>query len=294
MGGLAPLAVDASGAAPAAPAAPATIDPESIPQIDADTSHVEQIRRRGFLWVRCFPQQISPFLAVDISQGAMPGIAGPERFRGVDVDVLEKVAAHLGVELRFHPGSEPTISSSFSAVEDGYGDLVAGGLTITESRLKRFDFSAPYFRFYDLLLGSRALTDADAPALTEGSLAVMPGSSYDEKTRALGLENRVTHFEFIGEAYESVAAGDHDFSFADSTMMNEEQLFGVKVLYRLGDKQGYGYVLPKGSDLKATIDQVLTGLRESGELQEILDRYGSEGQTDMETLPQIPWARLTR
>ena len=264
------------------------------PPVDPERSHVEQIRERGFLWVRCFPQQISPFLAVNTSMGAMPAKAGPDRFRGVDIDVLKRVAEHLGVELKIHPGDEPTILSSFDALEEGYGDVVAGGLTITESRLKRFSFSAGYFQFFDILLSG-----VDGEARKEGfnlhnsRLAIMPGSSFDEQIQSLEIpKERFNYFDFIGEAHESVAEGKHHFTFADSTMMRPEDLLGVEVAYRIGEQRNYGYVLPKSSDLKDAVDELLEKMRQNGELDRILQKHKAHGSLKVDEVPLIPWQSL--
>lgn len=241
--------------------------------------------------MRCFPQQISPFLSVDTSQGVMATLAGPERFRGVDVEILKKIAEHLGVELRFHPGSEPGILPLFDAIDQGYGDLMVGGLTITENRSRRFSMSAPYFRFDDLLIGPKS-AEGSVP-LTTGHFAVLPGTSHDEKARAHGLTPRLTYFEFVGEAYEAVAEGKVELSFADSTMLDYDQLFGVQVLYRLGEPRGYGYAMAKDSDLQPVVDEVLAELQRTGELDKILDRFNAHGSHDLSSMPRISWNDLS-
>ena len=265
---------------------PISLEDEAV---SPERSHVQQIQERGYLWVRCFPQQISPFLAVNTEKGAMPTEAGPDRFRGVDIDILKLVAEELGVRLRIHPGTEPTILSSFELLEKGYGDVVGGGLTITASRQKRFAFSQPYFDFVDLVLEPATLKEARRH-LNGSRLAVIPGSSFDEAAQAVGIAAPlITYYEFIGEAYESVALGTNDFTFADSTMLGDDNLLGVAVAYQFRNPRGYGFAIPKNSDLKTVFDRVLSRLQETGGLERILQKYAARGSADLTSVPKISW-----
>ncbi len=63
---------------------------------------------------------------------------------GLDIDIVAEVAADLGVELALVETGFDGIQSG-AALNAGTCDLVASGITITEERAGKLDFSDPYF-----------------------------------------------------------------------------------------------------------------------------------------------------
>ena len=60
---------------------------------------------------------------------------------GIDVDIMKAVCDELDVKLQVEHTS---FDSIFASVERGIADVGVAAITITEDRLKKFDFSKPY------------------------------------------------------------------------------------------------------------------------------------------------------
>ena len=61
---------------------------------------------------------------------------------GIDIELLEAVAADQGFEYELQALG---FSAAVQALEAGQADGVIAGMSITEERQEKFDFSAPYF-----------------------------------------------------------------------------------------------------------------------------------------------------
>ena len=68
---------------------------------------------------------------------------------GIDIDIVNAIAEAAGFEVEFkNYGWDPL----FPAVKDGLVDFAVSSVTITEDRLKEFNFSEPYFEANQLIL----------------------------------------------------------------------------------------------------------------------------------------------
>lgn len=246
---------------------------------------LDQILDSGKLVMITFPHQQSTFSRLDLEKGAMPRVDGTARFEGVDashfegidVELMELFADHLGVHLEVRPVSQPSYGALIPDLYAGRGDLVASSLTITEERRQKVDFSVPYFSVYPVIL---ALRDSGIESLDdlEGKTAsVMEGSSHEERLLHLGIEpENLLRVDFTVAAIGAVLDGEADYTLQDS-MAARRQLEANPQLeraFRLGEEEHYGIAVPEGSELKEALDAFLEELKESGELQEILEKYG--------------------
>lgn len=66
-----------------------------------------------------------------------------EELVGYDIDLVLMIAKALDVRVEF---SEGDISDIFPSLGAGQIDMIAGGLTITDERLQKVDFSDPYYK----------------------------------------------------------------------------------------------------------------------------------------------------
>lgn len=113
--------------------------------------------------------------------------------RGITYELSRELEKQLNAKLktktlRLEVAIIPTpFDRLIAGVAEGYGDIAAGNLTITEGRLKHVDFSAPlYSDAKEVVVTARSA----APIETEADLAgrqiyVRPSSSYHESLLAL-------------------------------------------------------------------------------------------------------------
>ena len=84
---------------------------------------------------------------------------------GFDVDIARQMARKLGVKLTLVDQSWDGI---IPALLTGKFDVLMGGMTITEERAKRVDFTDPYFQAgLSVLLNKRVQGYKPAPGYTE-------------------------------------------------------------------------------------------------------------------------------
>jgi ABC-type amino acid transport substrate-binding protein len=244
----------------------------------AAAGDLADVKERGELVMICFPHQDSEFVAVDLSGGAMPKIGTPENFKGVDVDVMQLFADHLGVVLRIRPVSVPSYGELIPALLRGDGDVVASSLTITDERREQADFSIPYYRTYPVVIVREGSAIQDIDDLAGKVAATIPGSSQEQHLRDLGFDDaHIRHVHFTREAYLAVQSGEADFALVDSgtssTLLAE--MPDLAIGFRFEQSEPYGYAVRPGSDLLAPLNALLEELEAGGRLNEIFEKHGA-------------------
>jgi membrane-bound lytic murein transglycosylase MltF len=99
-------------------------------------------------------------------------------------------------------------------LEQGYGDIVAMGLTVTPQRLKRFDFSSPMMENSREVVVSGPLIAAanDTAILTHSPIYVRPSSSYFE------------HLLSINDSLQQLGQQPIDIQLLDDDLEDEQLL----------------------------------------------------------------------
>lgn len=113
-------------------------------------------------------------------------------------------------------------------------------------------------------------------------VAVIEGSSHLERLKALNLSPQIHLTKFVLEGYTAVTEGEADYTLMESRAAVGEPVSStynaLRVAVRVNETT-YGFAMRKGSDLKASLDEYLEGLRKSGDLEKILTRHGQGAET---------------
>ncbi len=228
------------------------------------------------------PGQENPFISTNIDAGPMKRKAGPEFFRGIDVEIMSEVAQALGVRLEIVPavgeGGIPTYSALIPALLAGEGDIIASAFSITPARTEKISFSTPYFHNEVVVIMRSDAKVSQAQGLAGLKAGVVPKSSLDDYLRDLNLEGlQRLEVEMQLEAYEAVSEGNADFLLDDLSagLGRFLDLFdNLNPAFSLPVEDLYAFGLRPGSDLLEPINRALKKLRRSGRLREIvaLDR----------------------
>lgn len=264
---------------------PATTDVSA-----SSLSHVGGILSQGKLVMTCFPDQVSPFIAVNTDRGPMKPVGTADDFRGIDVELMRRIAADLGVTLEVRPVTRPSYVSLLEMLTSGAADVVASGLTRTEKRQRDVDFSVPYVEFVQVIVAKAGAGPYDADALAGSRIALVEGSSMHDLVSRWGFRaSQIDVVDFTQETYLAVTEGRTDIAIADSVSL-EADLKDFKDLeprFRMPEIQGLAYAVPRGSDLKGRIDAVLTRMRRDGSLARLLTRHLNNG-ADLSRLAGLP------
>lgn len=199
-------------------------------------------------------------------------------FVGIDVDILAAVAADQGFEYELQSlGFDAAVAS----LESGQSDGVIAGMSITDARKEKYNFSAAY---YDSTVA--IATKADA---TYGSLDDFKGLVVAAKTGTQGadcaesLKDKygftIQYFDESSLMYQDVLTGNTVACFEDMPVMayGVKMGNGLKVFAEQADEYStpYGFAVLKGSndELLAMFDQGLANIKANGTYDEILAKY---------------------
>lgn len=132
---------------------------------------------------------------------------------GVDVDLAKEVFNRIGIEAEFKPVEWDSI---ILTLETGDIDLIWSGLTITDERKEKIDFSIPYVKSENIFIvninsGLRKKSD-----LQNKVIGVQAGSSQDTLLNdESSFYKEIKGFSTVGEAILDLEAGRVDAVCAD-------------------------------------------------------------------------------
>jgi polar amino acid transport system substrate-binding protein len=245
----------------------------------AAAGDLADVKARGKLIMLCYPSQNSTFVAADLDAMRehnlkLTELRSPEYFRGLDVELIKGFAKSLGVALEIHPVTTG-YDALLPALLQHEGDLVASSLSITPKRLESVDFSTPYLTSWVAVAvppHSKIATLAD---LAGKKAALMHGSSQLELIQAQMPDVKIMLTDFSLENYVAVKEGQADFTLMDSRAPVGESVSAaypdLKVAFRLREF-GYGVALRKGSDLQEPLNAYIAEIKQSGEMDRIVER----------------------
>jgi ABC-type amino acid transport substrate-binding protein len=182
---------------------------------------------------------------------------------GIEHDILDYFAKSRGATL------EVEWSDSFAGilerVEKGEFDIAAGTITITPERVRRIDFTAPYFPVQVILVErmndhAKSLTD-----LVGQRVAAFTKTTAEDALRAVpGI--LITNDGTLQEQMIAIDRGELRAAAADSSAIIPEldNFPNLKVGMALGAESGFGFALPKNSRLTAPLTDHIKKLKESG------------------------------
>ena len=193
---------------------------------------------------------------------------------GVDIDLSNKIAEALGVELEI---IDMDFDLLIEALKSGKGDLVAAGMTRTDERAKSIDFSMIY-----ISMGLKVMvpigTDIETFDDLEGkTIAVQLGTTADIFVEENIPTAEPLAFKSAVEAGNAVANGQADAAIIDllpAEYMASQNTDKVYLMEGLISEEETAMGVAKGQeDFLAVVNEVLADAVESGYLQEIFDQH---------------------
>ena len=132
---------------------------------------------------------------------------------GYDIDVANEVAKRMGVEAKPMDTNWATV---IQTLYDGGFDLILGGMTATEKRFKRVNFSIPYMDASSGLLVMKKAGIADRKALAGKTVSAGAGTPQINQLKLSAEELGITYngsiktYDKDAVAYEAMRAGRID------------------------------------------------------------------------------------
>lgn len=196
---------------------------------------------------------------------------------GIDIDLLAAIAEDQGFEYKLNPLG---FNAAVAALESNQADAVIAGMSITDERKEKYDFSQPYFDSGVVMAVSNSNKDITSYEGLKGKKVAVKtgteGASFAESIKEQ-YNFELTYFEESSFMYEDVKTGNTVACFEDFPVMayGITQNNGLKIVTDMekGNSYGFAVLKDKNSELLEMFDKGLSNLRESGKYQEILDKY---------------------
>jgi polar amino acid transport system substrate-binding protein len=196
---------------------------------------------------------------------------------GIDMEILEAVAKDQGFEYQVQPLG---FDAALQALTSGQADGVIAGMSITDERKEKFDFSAPYFDS-GVVMGVSAADDTikSYADLSGKTVAVKNGTEGATFAEGIAAEYgfTLTYFKDSAMMYEDVKAGNSQACFEDYPVLGYaiSQNVGLKIVTEMERGSSYGFAVQKGqnAELLSKFDAGLKNIKDNGTYQQILDKY---------------------
>lgn len=200
------------------------------------------------------------------------------KFVGIDVELLAAIAEDQGIKYELTPLG---FSAAVAALESGQADAVIAGMSITEERQEKYNFSNPY---YDsgVVMGIAATNNdvkgyADLNGKTVAVKSGTEGQTFAESIKAqYGFTVQV--YSESGMMYEAVKSGNAVACFEDYPVMGYgiSQGNGLKMVTEMEQGSSYGFAVLKGAGNDALVEKFNKGLeniKANGKYDEIINKY---------------------
>jgi polar amino acid transport system substrate-binding protein len=195
-------------------------------------------------------------------------------FSGYDKDLMDAIAAKLGLEPTYQNSSFDTI---FRDVASGQFDVVAAASTITPAREKVVDFSRPYYEAQQALVvpeGSDIATTADLAGKVVGAQQGTTGQTLAKDETDAG---EVRGFGKGADALAAVTTEQVDAAIVDQPFAADavDKQGGIEIAQEISTDEVYGFPTAPDNPLHDAINEAIGQLIDDGTLNDLYQKYFS-------------------
>ncbi|MDD6073439.1 MAG: basic amino acid ABC transporter substrate-binding protein [Clostridium sp.] len=192
---------------------------------------------------------------------------------GIDVEIAAAIAKEMGMDFEVE---DIAFDSIIPEVQSGKADFGAAGMTVTEDRKQSVDFSDTYATATQVIIVKEDNTEIETPDdLVGKTIGVQLGTTGD--IYASDIEDAtIEQYNKGFEAVQALSQNKIDAVIIDGepakVFVSENE--GLKILDEAFTTEEYAICVKKGNtELLEDINTAIANLKESGELQEIVDKY---------------------
>lgn len=182
---------------------------------------------------------------------------------GIEYEILSYFAKTRDLEIEVEYVA--AFADLLDRIAQGDADIAAGTITITEEREQKMDFSAPYFPVQVVLVERSGEISSSLEDLKGFKVAAFEKTTAEEALLAIGGVEVVTR-QGVPGMLDSVAAGEIRAAAGDSSAIIPviDDYPGLEISLSFGERQQFGFALPKSSQYKDALSDHILDLKESG------------------------------
>ena len=191
---------------------------------------------------------------------------------GIDAEIARAIADKLGMELEIQ---DMAFDSLIPAIQSGKADFTAAGMTVNEDRKKNVDFTDTYAEAAQVIIVKEDSAIKTPDDLQGKKVGVQSGTTGDIYADDIA-DAEIQRFPKGIDAVMALTQGKLDAVIIDrepaKVFVKENQ--GLKVLDEAFTEEEYAIAVKKGNtELLEKMNGAIKELKESGELQKIVDKY---------------------
>ncbi|HEY4600958.1 MAG TPA: transporter substrate-binding domain-containing protein [Cerasibacillus sp.] len=200
---------------------------------------------------------------------------------GFDIDLAEMISEKLGFELQIE---DMKFDGIVGALQAGRADIAIAGMSATEERKKNVDFSEEYHHSSQMFISKPENEINQMDDLKGKVVGVQLGSIQEEGAEKLAEEYgfEVKKLDNVNIVVQEIMSNRVDIGYMDqevATGYMESQ--GLTAFEDPTESApGMGVAFPKGSDLVDDVNDILTELEDSGEMEKLREKWLTEYEAE--------------
>ena len=195
---------------------------------------------------------------------------------GVDVDIAKEIAKELGKELVI---KDIAFDSIINEVRTGKADIGAAGISYSDERAKKVDFSINYSVSKQVVIVKNDSFINSINDINDKKIAVQLGSVADTYVTENYKNAEIVRQKKYLAAIEDLKVGKVDLVVMDELPAKEiiEKNSGIKILDGELTSDSYGMIVKKGNtELLETVNKVLNRLSSDGTIDNFIIKHTEE------------------
>lgn len=195
---------------------------------------------------------------------------------GVDVDIAKEIAKELGKELVI---KDIAFDSIINEVRTGKADIGAAGISYSDERAKKVDFSINYSVSKQVVIVKNDSFINSIKDINDKKIAVQLGSVADTYVTENYKNAEIVRQKKYLAAIEDLKVGKVDLVVMDELPAKEiiEKNSGIKILDGELTSDSYGMIVKKGNtELLETVNKVLNRLSSDGSIDNFIIKHTEE------------------
>lgn len=202
--------------------------------------------------------------------------AESEQIVGFDIDLVRLIAERLGRELSV---VDLEFDELIPALEADEADMAIAALEPTRSRKQRVDFSDIYYRSQQALVSLDGYLDSRDLSYQTIGVRASSGQARFANRLSEGYPNiDVVPYDTLDELFKALEIGAVEAAILEAniaeTRLQDYPDLGLRIVQD-DQSKGSAIALPKNSPLRQSLNDVISEIKSSGEMDQLIDKWFS-------------------